>query len=100
MGNADQLVPEALFNQIVINKEQLISNINRARGLEQQITLAHVLEQHPLQQGLAELVVYFAIASADKHALFDESQIDTIIWLDNQGITRQANLPRIIFSRA
>lgn len=45
-GNADKLVPEALFNQIVINKEQLISNINRARGLEQQITLADVIERH------------------------------------------------------
>ncbi|MBA2651328.1 MAG: DUF3375 domain-containing protein [Tatlockia sp.] len=99
VGNADELVPEALFNQIVINKDQLISNINRTRGLQQQTTLMHVIEQYPIHQGLAELIVYLTIAAADKHAVFDESQFETIAWLDNLGVSRQASLPRIIFSR-
>ncbi|MFT4060645.1 MAG: DUF3375 family protein [Legionella sp.] len=73
--------------------------MKRARGMELQVTLSQVLQHYPLQQGLAELVVYLSIAANDKHAVFDEQQIEPISWFDNVGIIREASLPRIIFTR-
>lgn len=99
-GEANELIPEALFNQIVINKVQLIANIKKGMNQHSQITLKQVIEYHPLQQGLAELIVYLSIAAEDKLALFDESEEEIICWTGTDGLQKQANLPRIIFNRA
>ncbi len=96
----EQFIPEALFNQFVIDRNQLLMNIKRARGMDNQITLAKVLKHYPLQQGLAELIVYLSIASTEKNAVFDEQSLEQITWYDSQGQQRQANLPRIIYTRA
>lgn len=93
------ITPEALYNQLVIDKNRLLSNIKRARGTETQITLSGVLRDYPLQHGLAELIEYLSIAASDKYALFDDSEIERIAWIDFQGVERQAQLPRIIFNR-
>lgn len=99
-GEANELIPEALFNQIVINKAQLLANIKKGMNQHSQLTLKQVIESHPLQQGLAELIVYLSIAAADKLALFDESEEESICWIGSDGLQKQANLPRIIFNRA
>lgn len=100
IGEADTLVPEALFNQIVINNAELKNNIKKMLFAQQQITLKQVIAHYPLQQGLAELIVYLSLAAADKRALFDESEMENISWLSCDGIEKQAHLPRIIFNRA
>lgn len=96
----DKIIPESLYNQLIVDKNQLMTQIKRARGLAPQISLAHVIQTYPLEHGLAELVTYLSIAAADKHAVFDENSEDVISWFDDQGIVRQASVPRIIFTRA
>ncbi|MCE3045208.1 DUF3375 domain-containing protein [Legionella sp. 16cNR16C] len=95
----DNIVSETLYNQMVVDKEELMAQIKRARGLAPQISLAHVIQTYPLEHGLAELVTYLSIAANDKHAVFDEDINEVISWFDEQGIVRQASLPRIIFTR-
>ncbi len=99
LGDADDLIPETLFNQIVINKEQLLANIQKALITQPQVTLKQLLIHHPIQHGLAELIVYLSIAAHQEFALFDESEYESISWLTHDGLEKQANLPRIIFSR-
>lgn len=99
-GEAHELVPEALFKQIIINKEQLLSNIRKCLNMQKQVTLKQIITTHPLQQGLAELIVYLSIAATDKLALFDESEEEHIRWTGTDGMEKRANLPRIIFNRA
>lgn len=99
IGEAHELVPEALFNQIIINKAQLIFNIKKTLNTYLQVSLKQVINEFPLQQGLAELIVYLSIAAADKTALFDESEMELIRWVNVDGLEKQANLPRIIFTR-
>ena len=99
-GLADDLVPAALFNQIVIDKKQLVSNINKARGLREQVTLKQVIELFPLEHGLAELITYLSIAAEVKQAVFDDDNPEHISWMTEEGLVKQTSLPRIIYARA
>ncbi|OEC36084.1 Protein of unknown function [Pseudomonas cuatrocienegasensis] len=90
---------EALFEQVYIDKARLLGQIRRALQRDARISLGDLLQQHPLQQGLAELVAYLELAAGDKHSAFDDSQTQLITWLDAQGIERRAAIPLIIYSR-
>ncbi len=91
--------PQALFDQVFIDKSQLQANIHKQLQQRSQVTLFEVIAQHPLREGLAELVAYLAIAGADRRALFDEDHQEQVHWQDKRGIVRSATLPRIIFNR-
>lgn len=91
--------PQALFNQVFIDKAQLQTNIQKHLQQRSQVTLTEVIAHHPLGEGLAELVAYLSIAGADRRVVFDESQPEQIKWQDKQGVVRNATLPRIIFNR-
>ena len=99
-GDESEVDPQALFNQIVVDRTRLQAAISRELRQRSQVTLAQVIEAHPLQVGLAELVTYLALAGDDPRASFDESQRQTIEWRDDDGTLRQARAPLIVFTRA
>lgn len=98
-GNSDGDT-DALFNQIHVDKTRLLTNLRQALRQQSQISLGDLLKQHPLQQGLAELVTWLELATADNHSVIDEQQIQLIQWVDEQGYTRRASVPLMIFSRS
>lgn len=59
-----------------------------------QISLAELLDAHPLEQGLAELVAYMSLASDDTKALIDDHRTQTLVWSDPRRGPRQATLRR------
>ncbi|BAU58619.1 hypothetical protein HH1059_19250 [Halorhodospira halochloris] len=91
--------PEALFEQVYVDKNELSGRIRRSLQEREQVELATVIEHYPLEQGLAELVAYLSLASADERAVIDEQSVQVVSWQDPQGINRRARLPRVIFSR-
>ncbi len=95
----DDVTPEILFEQEWVDKARLSGHLRRSLQLREQISLPELLAEHPLEQGLAELLAWFAIASESDHAVFDETRHDLIQWRDPDGRERQARLPRILFSR-
>ena len=99
VADSSDISTDALYNQINIDKQRLKAQIRQCLQTQQQVSLTDVIEQHPLQHGLAELVAYLSIAGSDRHALFDDSHQDRIRWQDEDGHWRQAQLPRIIFIR-
>ncbi len=99
LGEADELDADALFEQQFVDKARLAGLLRQALQLSDQVSLPQLIEQHPLQQGLAELLAWLAIASDDDRAVFDDSQHDDIRWLDENGGSRRARLPRILFCR-
>ena len=99
-GDESEVDPQALFNQIVVDRTRLQAAISRELRQRSQATLAQIIEAHPLQVGLAELVTYLALAGDDARASFDESQHQTIEWRDDDGTLRQARAPLIVFTRA
>lgn len=107
----DEIDTAQLYDQVVVDKTRLAEGIRRVLRGRSQVTLRELLELEPLQQGLAELVAYLELAHRDDAAggfdglrsLVDESVAEPILWKgrDREGepVTRQASLPRVIFTR-
>jgi Protein of unknown function (DUF3375) len=90
---------DALFNHVYVDKERLAGRIRRALQTRSQVSLLDLLEAHPLEQGLAELVAYMSLAAAEGACVIDDGQRQAVSWSDGEGGTRQATLPMVVFCR-
>ncbi|MCY0908438.1 MAG: DUF3375 domain-containing protein, partial [Sulfobacillus thermotolerans] len=88
-----------LFSQIVVDRGRLEENIRQALTLRSQISLSELLTLYPLEQGLAELMTYSAIASESSEATFDESIRDIVVLEEREEAQRRTRIVRVIFSR-
>ena len=107
----DDIDTARLFDQIVVDKARLRSTVQRALRRQPQITLRELLDGEPLRQGLVELVAYLELAHAGDgsdaldtlRALVDEAVEEAIRWQASsaagEAVTREARLPRVIFTR-
>jgi len=96
---SDAFDADALFEQVYVDKTRLAARVRQALQSRDQIALTAVLETHPLEQGLAELVAYLSLAAADGKAVIDDERSETITWTDEHGVQRRATLPTVIFCR-
>jgi hypothetical protein len=98
-----------LYEQQWVDETQLKKNIRRLLQTRQQISLRDVLQIHPLEQGLAELIAYLNIATQRKHTVIDEHQTEQLVFNKDLSSSsshtlltvsqRIASIPKIIFSR-
>lgn len=96
---AGAVIPtDALFEQVFVDRLRLLSNIRRALQTRKQVTLATLIADYPLEQGLAELVTYLSLATKEQRSAIDDTQNETIVWTNLGGCQRQATLPLLIFS--
>lgn len=110
-AGAEDIDTARLFEQIVVDKARLRGVVQRALRRQVQITLRELLDAEPLEQGLAELVAYLELAHAGDggdaldglRALVDEAVIEPVRWqaesAAGDAVTREARLPRVIFTR-
>jgi len=99
-ANAVEDVPsDALFNNVYVDKERLAGQIRRALQTRSQISLVELVQAHPLEQGLAELVAYMSLAAADGASIIDDARRQTLNWTDDEGTIRQGTLPLVVFCR-
>jgi hypothetical protein len=89
--------PDALFDQFHVDKERLRARLRRALQTRHQISLAELLEDEPIEQGLAELVAWLSLATGDARSVIDEERPQTVWWTDGNGTTREATLPTVVF---
>lgn len=93
----------ALYDQVVIDKQQLARNVRQALQQQSQVSLRELCERQPLQHGLAELIAYLQLDGNAFHTVVDENDNDVISWrsTDHDGsiAQRRAHLPRVIFVR-
>ncbi|MCP3137097.1 DUF3375 domain-containing protein [Pyxidicoccus xibeiensis] len=99
LDGSDDVPADALFSQAFIDKEQLRENVRHALQAREQVSLAELLREAPLQHGLAELVAYLDLAAEDRNAHFEEARTQTLLWTDARGHTRQITLPLVLFHR-
>lgn len=97
-GDAD-LDAAVLFDQFHVDRAELESRLRRALQTRDQISLAALLEQSPLERGLAELVTWLALAADDPRALIDDQRDCVLDWQDASGVVRRATVPEVLFSR-
>jgi hypothetical protein len=95
----ESLAADALFEQVYVDKTVLMARIRQALQTRHQISLADLVSEWPLEQGLAELVAYLSLASDDDAAVIDDSRKQTLVWTDENGGQRQATLPLVVFGR-
>ncbi|NCB01531.1 MAG: DUF3375 domain-containing protein [Spirochaetia bacterium] len=88
-----------LFNLINVDKERLYKNIEQALKEKGQIRLDQLLEEKPLEQGLAELITYLHIAEMEPFASVSEEIKDYTFWNGKGDIIRKALVPRVIFTQ-
>ncbi|WP_343028592.1 DUF3375 domain-containing protein [Massilia sp. MP_M2] len=92
------IVTDALFEQVYVDQMRLTSNVRRALQTRNQVSLASVIAEHPIEQGLAELATYLKLATQDVGAMIDDERTESITWTANDGCQRQATLPMVIFT--
>ena len=90
---------DALFNHVYVDKERLAGRIRRALQTQSQVSLVDLVDAHPLEQGLAELVAYMSLAAAEGACVIDDARRQTVSWSDDEGGIRQATLPMVVFCR-
>lgn len=93
------IVTDALYEQVHVDQARLLTNIRRALQARQQVSLALLLEEHPIEQGLAELATYLKLATQEVPAVIDDERTEHVHWTDSAGRQRQAALPLVIFTQ-
>jgi len=96
---AEDVDASLLFEQIYVDPQRLSTTVRQALGRRAQIGLGELLEQQPLQQGLAELVTYLALDDPGFEVVFDERISERVRWSDEAGYERIATIPRVTFAR-
>lgn len=97
-GDAD-VDTAALYAQIVVDRAELARNIRQELQHDNQISLAEVVNRHPLRHGLAELVAYLQLAGEWPKTAVDDEVEEQVSWQLETGLIRRASLPRIILLR-
>ena len=99
LDSGDGVPVDALFDQVFVDRERLAGAIRRALQTQPQIALGDLVEEHPIEQGLAEVLTYFSIASDDRKSVIDDRHRETLSWIEPSGVRRRATLPHVIFCR-
>jgi flagellar motility protein MotE (MotC chaperone) len=89
----------ALYAQVVVDRAELTRNIRQELQGRSQVSLAEVVDRHPLRQGLAELVAYLQLAGEWPKMAVDDDVQEQVAWQTDSGVVRQATFPRIILLR-
>ena len=99
----DDVDPSVLYGQIVVDKARLSRHIRHALQARSPVTLRQLIEEQPLQQGLAELVAYLQLGTEAFKTVVDEGTTELIAWTatgrEGAAAHRKARLPRVIFVR-
>lgn len=89
----------ALFEQVYVDPARLAATVRQALARSPVVRLSQVIADHPLEQGLAELVTYLTLTDPAFDIVLDDAEHDQVNWVDLHGATRRARLPRVVFSR-
>ncbi len=99
-AGGEALDTSVLFEQIYVDPARLTRVVQLALQRRSQLGLGQLVEEQPLEQGLAELVTYLSLTNPGFTVVFDEQQTEQVHWRDLDGRSRVATLPRVTFARA
>ncbi len=99
LGDGSNIPSDMLYAAVFVDRLKLKAIIRNCLQTRDQVTLEQILDAHPLEKGLAELVTYLSLAGEDDKAQFDDSRQQRVSWTDDHGVIRQAQFSAVIFSR-
>jgi len=92
--------PAALFEQVHVDPEPLRGCVRQALRHDRQIGLAQLVADHPIRQGVAELVTYLSLKDATFGLVFDDRHQEQVRWQEADGRERKVTMPRVTFVRS
>jgi hypothetical protein len=95
----DEVDTTLLFQQVYVDPARLGGNVRSALRGRDQVSLRDMVEGRPVEQGLAELVGYPALAEEDIAVLIDEEHEEQIEYVDTAGRPRTVTMPRVSYVR-
>ncbi len=98
-SEAEAADSSALFEQSYVDAAALAQNVRDALAVRAQVGLPSLLGERPLDEGLAELLAYFALSDDGFAVVFDEMNSDTVHWRGPDDAERVATLPKVSFVR-
>lgn len=92
--------PTALFDQFHVDVAELAGRTRAALRRRDQVSLAHLLRDHPPQQGLAEILGYLGLDAVDFDVVSDDSAPHSAVPIvDAEGTNRVVQVPQVTFVR-
>jgi len=91
--------PAVLFEQVHVDPVPLAAGVREALRGEPTVGLKELIEQRPIEQGLAELVTYLSLKDESFRIVYDEERREQIGWADHEGTRRMVTLPRVSYAR-
>lgn len=92
--------PAALFEQVYVDPEPLRGCVRQALRKHPQVGLAQLVADHPIRQGMAELVTYLSLKDVTFGLVFDDRHQEQVRWQDADGRERKVTMPRVTFVRS
>lgn len=96
---AERADPAALYEQVHVDQARLRAAVADRLARQPVAALADILAEHPLEQGLAELVGYLSVREGVATS-FDAEQVDEVSWTGDDEVDRTARVPRVVYTRA
>lgn len=91
----------SMFEQLHVDRQALVGAVHRVLGAGGSVSLDAVLDDSPLEHGLAELVAYFSLHETGLDLGFDDATRCEVHWTDEgDQVERVANVPQVSFSRS
>jgi len=91
--------PTALYEQVYLDPARLAAAVADGLARRPVAALPDILRDHPLQQGLAELVGYLALRDGVETTV-DGDRHDEVAWTGEDDVDRTAQVPHVVYSRA
>jgi hypothetical protein len=89
----------ALYDTFYIDDTALRENIERLLMSRAEVTLAELVTNYPVEQGMAEVIAYLQIAAQDSRHSIDRAARDTVAIRTRDDDEKQIDVPRIIYRR-
>jgi hypothetical protein len=91
--------PTALYEQVYLDPARLAAAVADGLARGPVAALPDILREHPLQQGLAELVGYLALRDGVDTTV-DGERRDEVTWTGECDVDRAAQVPHVVYTRA
>ena len=92
--------PAALFEQVYVDPEPLRGCVRQALRHAPQVGLAQLVADHPIRQGVAELVTYLSLKDEHVRARLRRAPPRAGVLAEPDGRERKVTMPRVTFVRS
>ncbi|HET8987797.1 MAG TPA: DUF3375 domain-containing protein [Humibacillus sp.] len=89
----------ALFNVSHVDQQRLVGHVRDALRHRAQVSLGELVEMHPPEHGLAEVMAWFALNDDGIDLVFDDDSRQHVTWTVDDDTERLADVPTLLYVR-